>query len=119
MVDCQYGNLNGKYIYAVSTLQEFRGNGIASSLIETAKKYMHDFLWLIPAEKSLIDYYKKFGFQIKLYSFSRYSDKMAFSERDDIVAYLYEGCELDEPVGMVLSNTEFHLGDIGLINKES
>lgn len=112
LVDCSFGKLNGKYVYAVATLDEYRGLGIAGSLVETAKKYMEDFLWLIPAEESLIDYYKKFGFDIKLYSGSEYIDKIIFDENADITEYLYEGCELEEPVGMVFADKNFKEGNI-------
>lgn len=112
LVDCRYGELNGRYVYAVSTLEKYRGFGVAGSIIKNAKKYMKDFLWLIPAEESLIDYYKRFGFEIKLYSGYEYTNKITFDESTDIIEYLYEGCELKYPVGMVFTNADFKAGNI-------
>ncbi len=119
IVNCTYGRLKGKYIYAVSTLKEYRGNGIAGRLVEKAKEYADDFLWLIPAEESLIAYYKKFGFDIKLYSYTDYSNRIAFDESRNIIEYLHEGCQLEKPVGMVCTNNDFSVGDTGIIFKES
>lgn len=119
IVNCTYGSLNGKYVYAVSTLKEYRSNGIARRLVEKAKEYADDFLWLIPAEKSLIDYYKKFGFDIKLYSYTDYSNRISFDESRNIIEYLYEGCQLEKPVGMVYTDKDFSVGDTGIIFKES
>lgn len=117
MIDCIYGGLNGKYIYAVSTLEDYRGNGFAGMLVEKAKEYAQDFLWLIPAEESLIGFYEKLGFDIKLYSDCDYLNRIVFHQIHEIVEYLYEGCELKQPVGMVWANTDFPVGNIGL-NKE-
>ena len=49
LADCCYADLTGKYVYAVCTDEGFRNKGYSSSLIDEAKKYMKDFLWLIPA----------------------------------------------------------------------
>lgn len=117
LVDCKYGSLNGKYIYAVATLNEYRCRGFAGKLVEKAKQYAGDFLWLIPANEVLMDFYKKFGFEIKLYSEKEYDNKILFKEKDNIIEYLYEGCELKKPIGMVWSKTDFSNGNIG-IDKE-
>ena len=53
LADCCYADLTGKYVYAVCTDEGFRNKGYSSSLIDEAKKYMKDFLWLIPAHDSL------------------------------------------------------------------
>ncbi len=115
LVDCKYSDLNGKYIYAVATLSEYRCRGFAGSLVKKAKHYAGDFLWLIPANGSLIDYYKKFGFEIKLYSDTEYENKIIFDENKDITEYLYEGCELKNPVGMIFSEQDFPIGGTGII----
>lgn len=117
IVDCKYGSLKGKYVYAVATLKEYRGRGLAGQLVENSKKYTDDFLWLIPANEALIDFYKKFGFEIKLYSENNYENKVLFNEKDDVIKYLYEGCELKKPLGMVWSKADFPNGNIG-IDKE-
>lgn len=107
LVNCKYGSLNGKYIYAVATLKKYRRRGFAGKLVEKAKQYTDDFLWLIPANEALVDFYKRFGFDIKLYFENKYENKILFDEEDDIIEYLYEGCELKNPLGMVWSKADF------------
>lgn len=115
LVDCTYGSLNGKYIYAVATLVEYRGKGYAGVLVEYAKQFACDFLWLIPAGESLVDYYKRFGFDVKFYSDlnAENADTVLFNESKEIVEYLYEGCELKQPIGMAFSeNNAIKVGNI-------
>ncbi len=56
----------GRYVYAVATNRKDRGRGVATALIEYAKKLVLegnvDFLVLVPAKKSLFEYYKRRGF---------------------------------------------------------
>ena len=87
----------------MATLKEYRCRGFAGKLVEKAKQYTDDFLWLIPANEALVDFYKRFGFDIKLY----FENKILFDEEDDIIEYLYEGCELKNPFGMVWSKADF------------
>lgn len=119
LVDCKSGSLNGKYIYAVATLPEYRNNGLAAAIIYEAEKYKNDFLWLIPANESLIAYYEKFGFKIRLYLNAEERSGICFDEESGIVDYLYEGCEMTEPIGMVLSDNEFPAGNIRVNLKEN
>ena len=55
------------YLYALATDYKHRGRGIMSTLIEEAHKIGTDRGYtlsvLIPAEKSLFDYYRKFGYE--------------------------------------------------------
>lgn len=118
IVDCTYCGMSGGYIYAVSTYNDFRGRGYASKLIETAKKYDYDFLWLIPAEDSLFDFYKRFDFKTKLYSDKKYDNCIAFDENDEICEYLYEGSAYKYPKGMVYSKQKFTEGGTGFKVKE-
>lgn len=67
------GELNGfscKYIYAACTSIDCRGRGLMGELIEYAKSCCQDieadFLFLVPAEDSLYDYYSRFGFVTKM-----------------------------------------------------
>ena len=54
------------YLYALSTLPEYRGKGIMTSLIKFAEDYLaekgYDYLFLAPSENSLCKYYEKLGF---------------------------------------------------------
>ncbi|MBQ4207275.1 MAG: GNAT family N-acetyltransferase [Clostridia bacterium] len=62
---------DGYYLYAAATKPQYRRKGLMRSLIEEAKAFLHetgkDFIVLLPAGKSLYDYYEKFGFVTKLY----------------------------------------------------
>ncbi len=55
------------YLYAACTLEEYRGRGIMASLIEEAAAHARErgkeFIFLLPGEKKLYDYYSKFGFE--------------------------------------------------------
>lgn len=55
-------NKKGHYIYAVAVDKDKRNKGIGKKLLEFAKENMEDFLVLVPADKGLFDYYRKFGF---------------------------------------------------------
>lgn len=103
LIDCSFCSCNGKYVYAVATDSAFRNRGYASKLIEEAKKQMGDFLWLIPADEELFDYYSKFGFETKLYSNSAFENKIEFNEIDEIISELYEGSAFENPKGMLYS----------------
>lgn len=117
LIECNYCGCKGQYLYAVATDKNFRNRGYASRLIEQAKKQMYDFLWLIPANEKLFDYYAKQGFKIKLYSDSDFKNKISFTEKKDIIADLYDGSEFENPKGMFYSLKEFPDGDTGMKNK--
>lgn len=55
------------YLYAAATLPQHRGKGIMGKMLEFSKSYAaeknFDFIILSPAEKSLYDYYSRFGFK--------------------------------------------------------
>jgi len=54
------------YIFAACTLKEYRGRGIMAQLIGEAVSYAKEngkeFIFLLPEEKELYDYYSKLGF---------------------------------------------------------
>lgn len=56
----------GSYVYAVATTSERRGEGICKRLMRFAEGAAlsrgEDFLILVPAEKSLFEFYKKLGY---------------------------------------------------------
>lgn len=55
------------YLYAACTLKKFRGRGIMAKLLDFAQKTAADrdkyFICLRPGEKSLFDFYEKFGYK--------------------------------------------------------
>ena len=60
----------GFYLYAAATLAEYRGAGLMGALIKEALHYaasVADFVYLCPAEPSLYEYYRRFGFTQTLY----------------------------------------------------
>ena len=101
LVDCEYGGVSGKYIYAVATYEQCRGRGYASALVDFAKGAPCGFLWLIPANEGLINYYENLGFKPKFEPLGEYKENIVFNEIDGVKSYLYEGCELKKPVGVV------------------
>lgn len=59
--------LEGRYVYAVATLPDYRGQGYAAKILSTAKEIWQQPLLLSPAEDSLYGYYQKQEFS-PLYS---------------------------------------------------
>lgn len=55
------------YLYAACTLKKYRGRGFMAKLLEEAEKIAAlraiDFICLMPGEKSLFDFYEKFGYK--------------------------------------------------------
>lgn len=66
LLDCKIGDFNGKCVYCAMTKYSHRGKGYMKELLDFSYKYCiengFDFLFLVPAEKSLFDYYKNCGF---------------------------------------------------------
>lgn len=113
LVDCEYCGKKGKYIYAVCTLPEFRRRGLCGELINTAKSFGFDFLWLIPANDRLFKYYGRFGFKKKLYSSNAFDHCVSFDEISAITDYLYEGSNYEYPAGMIYSEYDLPCGGTG------
>ncbi len=67
LLDCKIGNYNGKCVYCAMTKYSERGKGYMKKLLDFSYDYCidngFDFLFLVPAEESLFDYYKKCGFK--------------------------------------------------------
>ncbi len=55
------------YLYAACTLNKYRGRGFMAKLLKEAEKIAFsrkiDFICLMPGEKSLFDFYEKFGYK--------------------------------------------------------
>lgn len=60
--------MDGAYLYALSTDKEYRKKGIMGRLIERAiyegQSRDYDFLYLIPADETLYEYYNRYGFDV-------------------------------------------------------
>jgi GNAT superfamily N-acetyltransferase len=96
LVECCVDGVNGEYIYAACTEKKSRGFGYMTELLNYAKKHCKSFVCLIPANKSLINYYNQRGFDIELSI-----DAVQFDESKEIKEYLFEGCELDKPIALM------------------
>ncbi len=61
------------YLYALATKKEYQGRGIMAALVEKSldlsRERGHTLSVLVPAQPSLADYYRRFGYE---YSFSRF-----------------------------------------------
>ena len=96
LIDCCIDNKKGKYIYAACTSKKNEGRGLMSSLIEFSAELDTQYLCLIPANDSLIDFYSKRGF-----SKSAEISSLEFDEEDEIKEYLFEGYKLSNPKIMI------------------
>ena len=114
LVDCKYSQYNGQYVYAVCTAEKYRKQGYSSSLISEAKKQMSDFLWLIPANDGLFEFYAKHDFETKLFSEGNFENKIEFDESNEIIEYLYEGSDYEFPKGMIYAMLDLPEGSTGL-----
>lgn len=75
LIPCEIGKYKGFYVYCALTRSEHRGKGLMAKVLsyadEIRQKSDCDFLLLVPAEKSLFDYYGKFGYVPFGYTFSK------------------------------------------------
>ena len=66
LLDCKIGEFKGKCVYCAMTKYNHRGKGYMKKLLDFSYDWCnengYDFLILVPAEKSLFEYYEKCGF---------------------------------------------------------
>ncbi len=66
LLPCTIGEYKGKCVYCAMTKYAHRGKGYMKKLLDFSYDYCiennFDFLFLVPAEKSLFDYYETCGF---------------------------------------------------------
>lgn len=66
LLECNLNDARGFYVYCAMTKKDFRGKGYMGELLKFSDKIREDagldFLLLVPSEKSLFNYYSKFGF---------------------------------------------------------
>ncbi len=60
---CAGEYVDARYVYAVATLPEYRGRGLARRILTFAQEHYAQPLILAPAEESLMRYYEALGFQ--------------------------------------------------------
>jgi predicted acetyltransferase len=94
LVNCKINNIDSKYIYAACTLNDYRERGYMSMLLDFAKR-KYNSICLIPAKEWLIEYYSKRGFSHKIKI-----DDICFEQIKGINDYLFEGCELKNPIAL-------------------
>ncbi len=67
LLPCRIGDYKGKCVYCAMTKYSHRGKGYMKELLDFSYKYCQEngfgFLFLVPAEFSLFDYYSKCGFE--------------------------------------------------------
>ena len=66
LLDCRIGDYKGKCVYCAMTKYAHRGKGYMKKLLDFSynfcKENNFDFLFLVPAEESLFNYYETCGF---------------------------------------------------------
>ena len=97
LIKCKLSGSDSYYVYAASTFKAYQNKGYMSKLLEYCiDKYKN--VCLIPADETLIEYYKKRGF-LFIYSV----DELEFDQCEQLInEYLFEGCSLNNPI--VLGN---------------
>ncbi len=67
LLPCNVGKYSGKCVYCAMTEYSHRGRGYMKELLDFSYSYCKEngfeFLFLVPAEASLFDYYEKCGFE--------------------------------------------------------
>jgi GNAT superfamily N-acetyltransferase len=66
LLDCKISDFKGKCVYCAMTKYAYRGKGYMKKLLDFSYDYCQEngfeFLFLVPAENSLFNYYKTCGF---------------------------------------------------------
>jgi len=72
LIDGVLNDVDGFYLFAAATFKEHRSKGYMARLLklaeEKAKQKNKSFIALVPAEKSLFDYYSRFGYKTAFYA---------------------------------------------------
>lgn len=62
LLPCEIDGKRAKYIYGFTVKEKYRGQGYGKALMEKIQNETDEILILRPANESLVDYYKRFGF---------------------------------------------------------
>ncbi len=92
LVDCKVNGKDGGYVYAACTDKAYQRRGIMAELLDYCQG-LKPFICLIPADEHLVKYYQKLGFTT-----IHKIDEIAFSQSNDILEYLFDGCRLATPI---------------------
>lgn len=72
LIDGKLNGVDGFYLFAAATFKKHRSNGYMARLLklaeQRAKENGKSFIALVPAEKSLFDYYSRFGYKTAFYA---------------------------------------------------
>ena len=64
--DCEYEKRKVAYLYAIATMEEYRGRGLCSALMKNTHEHLsergYSLVLLVPASKELFSFYAKFGY---------------------------------------------------------
>ena len=65
--DCEYGEKKIAYLYAIATLEEYRGKGICAALMNDTHAHLrsrgYSLAMLVPASDGLFDFYSRIGYK--------------------------------------------------------
>ncbi len=93
LLPCKIGEYEGKCVYCAMTKYPHRGKGYMKELLDFSYDYClkngFDFLFLVPAEESLFDYYEKCGFE-KFGVARTYRFDTTTPEKREKINYQYE-----------------------------
>lgn len=110
LIDGKLYGEEGYYLFAAATFKKHRGKGCMAHLLEKAKQFAiqnkRSFIALVPAEKSLFDYYSRFGYKTAFYAKRENIKNITFSEKTE----RFEWC--DAHIGYIKSEHEKYGTDI-------
>ena len=90
---CEGEYVDAQYVYAVATLPEYRGRGLAGRILTFAKEHYDEPLILAPADELLIRYYEKLGFKTAFSGTGAQADNfitaLAVDEEEEMPYELY------------------------------
>lgn len=96
LIDGELNGVDGFYLFAAATFREHRSKGYMARLLklaeEKAKQKGKSFIALVPAEKSLFDYYSRFGYQTAFYA-KKQAKKLPVPEAENRFVWCHEHIE--------------------------
>lgn len=104
-IHCDNKFLKALYLCGLAVEPKYRGNAIMAKLIDKfeSRNYRNfDFMFLIPANSKLLNYYKKIGWEIFSYKNKKYLNEIDFIENE-----LCENIKIEK---MDFENIKFEFG---------